>query len=67
MRSGCGVDYEEAIRDAVYNEIDNVRNPFASPRTLWRMKQTMREKDAMGSPLGSLFHQRIARLELWKR
>lgn len=45
MRSGCGVDYAEAIKDAVYHELDGVRIPFASPQTLWRMKQTRREKD----------------------
>ena len=45
MKSGCGVDYHEAIQDAVYREIDGVRIPFASPKTLWRMKQTVREKD----------------------
>lgn len=45
MKSGCGVDYADAIRDAVHKEIDGVRIPFASPQTLWRMKQTVREKD----------------------
>jgi len=45
MKSGCGVDYADAIRDAVYREVEGVRIPFASPQTLWRMKQTHREKD----------------------
>jgi hypothetical protein len=45
MKTSCGVDYAEAIKDADYSEIDGVRIPFASPRTLWRMKQTKREKD----------------------
>jgi hypothetical protein len=45
MKSGCGVDYADAIRDAVYSQINGVRIPFASPQTLWRMKQTVREKD----------------------
>lgn len=45
MRSGCGVDYADAIRDAAYHVIEGVRIPFASPQTLWRMKQTPREKD----------------------
>ena len=45
MKSGCGVDYGDAIQDAVYKDIDGVRIPFASPKTLWRMKQTAREKD----------------------
>jgi hypothetical protein len=45
MRSGCGVDYCTAVKDAVFHEIDGVRIPFASPLTLWRMKQTHRAKD----------------------
>lgn len=45
MKSGCGVDYAEAIKDAVIREVNGVRIPFASPQTLWRMKQTHREKD----------------------
>src|SRR5688572_7070953 len=45
MKSSCGVDYDEAMRDAVFKEIDGVRIPFASPKTLWRTKQTVREKD----------------------
>jgi hypothetical protein len=30
---------------ARFSEIDGVRVPFASPQTLWRMKQTQRGKD----------------------
>lgn len=45
MKSGGGVDYADAIRDVVFREIEGVRIPFASPLTLWRMKQTAREKD----------------------
>ncbi len=45
MRSGCGVEYAEAIQDAVHREISGVRIPFASPLTLRKMKQTHREKD----------------------
>ncbi|NOS70991.1 MAG: hypothetical protein HOP33_13800 [Verrucomicrobia bacterium] len=45
MKSGCGVDYAEAIKDAEFHEIDGIRIPFASPLTLWRMKQTHRDKD----------------------
>jgi hypothetical protein len=45
LKSGCGVDYAEAIKDVVHREIDGVRIPFASPLTLWKMKQTHREKD----------------------
>jgi hypothetical protein len=39
------VDYAGAIKDAVWHEIEGVKIPFASPPTLWRMKQTHREKD----------------------
>jgi hypothetical protein len=45
MKSGCGVNYAEAIKDAVHRVINGVRIPFASPLTLWKMKQTHREKD----------------------
>ena len=45
MKSGGGVTYAEAIQDAVVVEVGGVRIPFASPATLWRMKQTVREKD----------------------
>ncbi len=45
MKSGCGVTYADAIENARYVEIDGTRVPFASPPTLWRMKQTVREKD----------------------
>lgn len=46
MKSGCGVTYADAIEDAVVDEIDGVRIPFASVPVLWRMKQTVRAKDA---------------------
>jgi hypothetical protein len=45
MKSACGVDYAAAVQDAVVREMEGVRIPFASPGTLWRMKQTRREKD----------------------
>lgn len=45
MKSGCGVDYATAIQDARILEVNGVPIPFASPKTLWRMKQTVREKD----------------------
>lgn len=45
MKSGCGVTYAEASKDAVHRVIHGVRIPFASPLTLWKMKQTHREKD----------------------
>lgn len=45
MKSGCGVTYADAIKDAVWRELEGVRIPFASKTTLWKMKQTHREKD----------------------
>jgi len=45
MKSGCGVDYAQAIPDAVHRESNGVRIPFPSPLTLWKMKQTHREKE----------------------
>src|SRR2546426_2832781 len=45
MKSGCGVAYAEAIRDAIFFDINGTRIPFASPKTLWKMKQTPRAKD----------------------
>jgi hypothetical protein len=46
MKSACGVEYEEVSRDAVTRDILGVPIPFASPKKLWLMKQTYREKDA---------------------
>src|SRR5437773_266943 len=46
MKSGCGVTYADAIKDALVELVDGVPIPFASAATLWRMKQTVREKDA---------------------
>lgn len=45
MKSACGVTYGEArgLIEAVI--IDGVTIPFASAELLWRMKQTLREKD----------------------
>lgn len=45
MKSGCGVTYADAILDAVIETLNGVAIPFASPPVLWRMKQTLREKD----------------------
>jgi predicted nucleotidyltransferase len=45
MRSGCDVRYADARPDASVVEVDGVPIPFASPLTLWKMKQTHREKD----------------------
>ena len=45
LQNSCGVTYNEAIADHIIREVDGVPIPFASPRMLLRMKQTVREKD----------------------
>jgi hypothetical protein len=45
MKSGCDVTYADAIKDARTVQIEGVPVPFASPLILWRMKQTVRDKD----------------------
>lgn len=45
MKSGCGVTYADAIQDAVIKDVQGVPVPIASQKTMWRMKQTVREKD----------------------
>jgi hypothetical protein len=45
MAKSCGISFAEAIQDANFQEIQTIRIPFASAKTLWRMKQTVREKD----------------------
>jgi hypothetical protein len=45
MKSGCGVSYHDAVKDALTFNIEGIPIPFASPQTLWRMKQTVRAKD----------------------
>jgi len=45
MKKGCEVTYADAAKDALTFSIEGVSVPFASPKTLWRMKQTVRAKD----------------------
>lgn len=45
MFSACGVGYAEAKCEIEVREIRGVVIPFASARLLWRMKQTVRDKD----------------------
>src|SRR5437867_6386910 len=45
MKTACGLSYADAIEGSISHDIEGVRIPFASPLTLWRMKQTVREKD----------------------
>jgi Nucleotidyl transferase of unknown function (DUF2204) len=79
LENSCGVTYADAVRDCVFREIDGVRIPFASPETLWRMKQTVREKDipdrlflrqlldASGAPESRREKRPIQRRPWWKR
>ena len=47
MGRACGVDYEEARKDAEVFERQGVAISLASPRTLIRLKQTARPQDAL--------------------
>jgi len=47
MREACGIDYAEASQDIQVLTVCGVPIPFASPKLLWRMKQTYRDKDAL--------------------
>jgi hypothetical protein len=46
MRQACGIDYAAASQDVQVMPVCGVPIPFASPKLLWRMKQTYRDKDA---------------------
>ncbi len=46
MKSACGLSYADVADDAVVRVVHGVPIPFASPKKLWLMKQTYREKDA---------------------
>lgn len=45
MKSACGIDYAAAAPLVDVVPIQGVSIPFASPRLLWRTKQTLRDKD----------------------
>jgi hypothetical protein len=47
MKAACGIEYKEASKEICVFNIRGVDIPFASPRLLWRMKQTHRAKDEM--------------------
>ena len=47
MKSACGIEFKEASRDIEWVAIQGVNIPFASSQLLWRMKQTVREKDSL--------------------
>ncbi|NWG28712.1 MAG: hypothetical protein HXY48_09300 [Ignavibacteriaceae bacterium] len=45
MKSACGITYEEANKSIYKVKIQDVEIPFASIELLYKMKQTLREKD----------------------
>lgn len=47
MKSANGIEYAEASSGVDWAEIQGVRIPFANLKLLWRLKQTVREKDAL--------------------
>lgn len=47
MKAACGVEYAEASGEISFIAIEDVNIPFATPRLLWRLKQTHREKDTL--------------------
>ncbi|MFN0157704.1 MAG: nucleotidyl transferase AbiEii/AbiGii toxin family protein [Bacteroidota bacterium] len=47
MLKACGVNFKEAEPQIEFTKLDGVRIPFASPELLWRLKQSMREKDKL--------------------
>jgi DNA-binding LacI/PurR family transcriptional regulator len=46
MKAACGLTYDDVKEDVVIANVGGVPIPFASPKKLWLMKQTYREKDA---------------------
>jgi hypothetical protein len=46
MALACGIDYDDAVRDATSLTIDGVAIPIASPATLISTKNTVRPSDA---------------------
>lgn len=47
MFAACGIGYDEAIQEAEVRVLQEVPVSFASAKLLWRMKQTVREKDKL--------------------
>lgn len=45
MFAACGVTFAEAADEIEVHELQGVPVPFASAKLLWRMKQTVRDKD----------------------
>ncbi|MBV9658414.1 MAG: hypothetical protein JO295_09925 [Verrucomicrobia bacterium] len=64
MLASCGIAYEEACAEVVVMTLGGVPIPFATPRLLLRMKQTVRDKDAVDR---SFLYQKLAEEERSKR
>jgi hypothetical protein len=47
MKAACGVDYAAASGGVELVEIEGVSIPFANAETLWKTKQTVRDKDRL--------------------
>jgi len=47
MKSACGVEFPEASKSVEMVDIKGVPIPFASLELLWKLKQSMGEKDAL--------------------
>ena len=47
MKAANGIEYDQAISNVDWVEVQGVKIPFANLRLLWRLKQTVREKDAL--------------------
>ena len=47
MGQACGIDFAEASPHTVVLPVAGVPIPFASPKLLWRTKQTHRDKDSI--------------------
>lgn len=47
MKSANGIEYAEASSGVDWAEIQGINIPFANLKLLWRLKQTVREKDAL--------------------
>jgi hypothetical protein len=45
LKSACGIEYAGARSGIVTARVSDVDIPFAGPELLWKLKQTLREKD----------------------
>jgi hypothetical protein len=45
LKSACGIEYADARSGIVTARVSDVDIPFAGPELLWKLKQSLREKD----------------------